>query len=157
MLNDLRRRQQHAVAAYLARREGFDYDTLQAGPPSAGDPPAKDDFDLSAFEVMRGLHYAGITPAELVEALTGIDDTPEKPGYHLTPIAKGVLGEPSKIIEEAAEFADAVQQGATIMGLVELADLQGAIRAYLARFNLTLADLDAMADITERAFVNGRR
>ena len=86
-----------------------------------------------------------------------MDDNLHKPGYHLVPIAKGVLGEPSKIIEEAAEFADAVAQGATIMGLIELADLLGAIKAYLVRHNLTLEDLETMSSITERAFANGRR
>jgi len=35
-----------------------------------------------------------------------------EPGYHKRTITKGQLGEASKIIEEAEEFADAVDQGA---------------------------------------------
>ena len=98
-----------------------------------------------------------MTATELAQAIGHLDPMVEDPGYHLTPIAKGVLGEPSKIAEEAAEFADAVAQGATIMALIELADLLGAIKAYLVKHNLTLADLETMSAITERAFVNGRR
>lgn len=82
-----------------------------------------------------------------------------KPGYHTKPIAKGVLGEPSKIAEEHEEFQDAVAQGVKIMALVELSDLVGAIRAYLTEHHpgMTLDDLDAMRHVTERAFKNGRR
>jgi hypothetical protein len=81
------------------------------------------------------------------------------PGYHARPIAKGVLGEPSKIIEEIDEFADACEQGVKIMALVELSDAVGAINAYLAKHHpgVTIDDLIAMHHVTERAFRNGRR
>lgn len=83
----------------------------------------------------------------------------DKPGYHLREIAKGVLGEPSKIAEEHAEFQDAVEQGAIVMALVELGDLVGAMKAWLAKRapGITLDDLETQAEITKRAFVNGRR
>lgn len=68
-----------------------------------------------------------------------------------------MFGEASKIVEEAAEFDDAIQQGVVVMALLELADLYGAVRAYAARHNLTMQDLERMADTTERAFRNGRR
>lgn len=82
-----------------------------------------------------------------------------KPGYHLRPIAKGVLGEASKIVEEAEEFAEAIEQGVALMALLELADLQGAVEAYLANHHpsLRLDDLKAMSAVTKRAFANGRR
>ncbi len=79
------------------------------------------------------------------------------PGYHVAVIPKGVYGEASKIAEEAAEFADAHRQGVVIMELVELADLYGAVRAYVGRHGLTMADLERMADVTERAFKSGAR
>jgi hypothetical protein len=81
------------------------------------------------------------------------------PGYHLAKIEKGKRGEPSKIAEECAEFIDACDQGSSIMALVELSDLYGAMRAYLAKHHptVTMDDLRAMNDITERAFKNGRR
>lgn len=81
------------------------------------------------------------------------------PGYHLTPIVKGELGQPSKVAEECAEFIDACAQDCRVMALVELADLYGAMRAYLAHHHPTLnmRDLEIMADINERAFRNGRR
>jgi phosphoribosyl-ATP pyrophosphohydrolase len=84
---------------------------------------------------------------------------PFQPGYHLTPIDKGILGEMSKIMEEAEEAADAVMQGCEIMVLVELSDLYGAIKAYLTKHHpsMTMESLAAMSAITERAFVNGRR
>jgi NTP pyrophosphatase (non-canonical NTP hydrolase) len=83
----------------------------------------------------------------------------DKPGYHLKPIEKGVLGEASKVQEEVEEFMDAVEQGVSIMALVELADLMGAVIAYLAKHhpNMTLQDLLAMNEVTARAFRNGKR
>ena len=82
-----------------------------------------------------------------------------KPGYHVRVIHKGVLGDPSKIIEELEEFRDALDQGAILMALVELSDMIGATEAYLAKHHpsITLDDLRTMSDITKRAFVNGRR
>lgn len=82
-----------------------------------------------------------------------------KPGYHTRPIQKGVLGEVSKIVEEAMEVDDAAAQGVKLMVLAELSDLVGAIKAFLTKHHpdLTLDDLDAMSHVTERAFKNGRR
>lgn len=97
--------------------------------------------------------WRGALPAR-VRVMT---EPPRRPGYHIREIPRGVLGEPSKIIEEAREFEDATEQGCIVMGLVELADLYGAIRAYAARHGLTMQDLERMADITERAFHNGHR
>lgn len=82
-----------------------------------------------------------------------------KPGYHTKPIAKGVLGEASKITEEHDEFQDAVAQGVKVMALVELSDMIGAVQAYLDKHHAgtTLDDLIAMNHVTARAFRNGRR
>lgn len=77
--------------------------------------------------------------------------------YHLTPIAKGVYGQASKLQEEVAELMDAHDQGIKIMVMNELADLYGAMRAYAKNLNLTMEDLEAMANVTERAFASGRR
>lgn len=81
------------------------------------------------------------------------------PGYHLSFIPKGVLGELSKIREELLEAEDAQEQGASVMVLVELSDLVGALKAYLKAKHpsVTLSDLEKMADITARAFASGRR
>jgi hypothetical protein len=81
------------------------------------------------------------------------------PGYHLTPITKGELGQISKLREEIEELADAEAQNARIMALVELSDLVGALKAYLETHypGFSLTDLETMADITARAFRNGRR
>lgn len=82
-----------------------------------------------------------------------------KPGYHMRNIDKGVLGDPSKIFEEVEEFMDAVDQKVSVMALVELSDLMGAVDAYLAKHHPSISfdDLRAMSDVTKRAFVNGRR
>lgn len=86
-------------------------------------------------------------------------NTDEYPGYHVTPIARGTFGEPSKITEEMEEFLDALSQGNPIMALVELSDLLGAVEGYLVRYfpNTSLNDLIVMKDATKRAFVNGHR
>lgn len=54
----------------------------------------------------------------------------ENPGYHVTVIEKGVLGEFSKIREEYLECMDAFNQFCVIMALVEMSDLLGAMRWY---------------------------
>lgn len=81
------------------------------------------------------------------------------PGYHMKQIERGEIGEISKIREEVEELQDAHDQQSKIMELVELSDLVGAIKFYLRKYHptTTLADLEKMASITERAFTNGRR
>jgi hypothetical protein len=82
-----------------------------------------------------------------------------RPGYHVSEIPRGKLGSSSKILEEVLELIDAEKQGCKVMALVELSDLVGAIRAYLAAngHTMTFHDLEVMADITKRAFDNGHR
>jgi hypothetical protein len=81
------------------------------------------------------------------------------PGYHINPIPKGVVGESSKILEEVLELQDAESQNASIMALVELSDMIGAVELYLARHHpsVSLDDLIVMSRITQRAFRNGHR
>lgn len=80
-------------------------------------------------------------------------------GYHLKPIPKGVVGEPTKIVEEMAEFLDALKQDNPVMALVELSDQIAAIGQWLARHHpsITVADLATMGEATVRAFENGHR
>lgn len=80
-------------------------------------------------------------------------------GYHLANITKGEFGEASKVIEEVDEFIDAINQGSSVMALVELSDLVGAIRGYLTKHHpsVKIEDLIIMSKITERAFLNGHR
>jgi hypothetical protein len=80
-------------------------------------------------------------------------------GYHSTEIPKGELGEISKIDEEFLEFKDAVLQDAKVMQLCELADMLGAIEAFLEQHHPSfgLNDLVKMASLTRRAFVSGKR
>jgi len=83
----------------------------------------------------------------------------KNPGYHLVEIPKGKLGEVSKIEEELAELQDARTQKSSIMELVELSDLFGAIEHYLRKQHpgTTMDDLATMSRITQRAFKSGRR
>jgi phosphoribosyl-ATP pyrophosphohydrolase len=83
----------------------------------------------------------------------------ENPGYHVRKIKRGVMGEASKILEEAEEFIDANEQRCKIMELVELSDILGAIEAYLAKSypSINITDLFCMNEITKRAFHNGHR
>lgn len=78
-------------------------------------------------------------------------------GYHLYKIEKGILGQFSKIKEEFLEAEDAIKQNNSVMALVELSDLLGAIEAYAKTFNMSLNDLLTMKDATKRAFETGRR
>jgi hypothetical protein len=80
-------------------------------------------------------------------------------GYHINKIEKGVLGSISKIKEEFEELLDAHSQGSTIMELVELSDLYGAIKIYLEVNypGISMKDLELFSIITERAFKSGDR
>jgi hypothetical protein len=80
-------------------------------------------------------------------------------GYHIAYIVRGQFGEPSKIMEEAAEFNDAIMQGNPVMALCELSDMLGAIEGYLERKHpsITMNHLLRMKDATKRAFKEGHR
>lgn len=78
-------------------------------------------------------------------------------GYHINEIPRGVYGEFSKITEEFLESQDAHCQGNSIMVLLELSDLLGAIEAYCVQHNMTLVDLIKMKESTNRAFLDGTR
>lgn len=80
-------------------------------------------------------------------------------GYHVASIPRGVLGEVSKIEEELAEFKDALAQRCSVMALLELTDLIGAIDGWLERYHpsIELGDLLSMTAITKRAFKSGHR
>jgi len=78
--------------------------------------------------------------------------------YHINKINKGVLGEFSKVQEEWDELMDARQQGGKILELCELADLYGAIDAYLQHtYGMSIADIKQMSDMTVSAFQEGSR
>jgi hypothetical protein len=83
----------------------------------------------------------------------------EPTGYHKAAITRGVFGDDSKIYEEIDEFADALDQGVSIMALVELSDVVGAIAGWLAKHHpsITLEDLLAMSAVTKRAFLANER
>lgn len=81
----------------------------------------------------------------------------EKPGYHVTNIKKGELGQTSKIQEELDELKDALAQGSKIMAAVELADLYGALEAFAETQGYSMNDLRIFSFITKRAFTNGHR
>jgi hypothetical protein len=86
------------------------------------------------------------------------DPPPTDPnGYHKRKIARGKLGEISKVKEECEEFEDAIEQGIVIMAHAELADIYGALKALAAAHGLKMSDLEKMDSATERAFNSGRR
>jgi len=80
-------------------------------------------------------------------------------GYHQAEIPRGEIGELSKILEEVHEAIDADDQGVSIMVLVELADIYGALELVLERRfpTFTMGDLQAMSKVTRRAFESGHR
>lgn len=77
--------------------------------------------------------------------------------YHLKDIPRGEFGKLSKIREELDEAQDAEDQGCQIMLALELADLYGALEAYVENMSLTMDDLRVMSEITKRAFKTGYR
>ena len=79
-------------------------------------------------------------------------------GYHIDEIPRGEFGEVSKIREELLELEDAIKQNNTIMALIELSDMIGAIEGFvLKNTSLTLSDLIIMKDATKKAFEDGTR
>lgn len=107
-------------------------------------------FSIMEYVIQEGKKYDENTELEYVNPA---------PGYHLSKIAKGEIGQISKIQEELFELEDAAKQGATVMELVELSDLYGAIEHYLEKHHpsTAMSDLEKMSNITRRAFENGRR
>lgn len=59
----------------------------------------------------------------------------DNPGYHVNVIDKGVYGQFSKVAEEFQEVQDAWEQNCSIMALVELSDMLGAMEAYYVDFH----------------------
>jgi hypothetical protein len=85
-------------------------------------------------------------------------------GYHKVAIAKGVYGEPSKLLEEMEELKDALSQdkGETnkVLILCELTDIISAIRGYLTQHfagKITLADLEHQATKNEENWSDRQR
>lgn len=104
------------------------------------------------------LKYAGILSN--IEVAWNTVNPPKPKGYHMDDIPKGEYGEISKIIEEALELKDAMEQGQKLMCLVELSDIVGAIEGYLENHydgKVTVTDLFNMANATKRAFESGQR
>ena len=78
-------------------------------------------------------------------------------GYHKKVIAKGVLGEFSKIREEMDELEDAYMQGDIVLQICEMTDLIGAIESYIKNYNLSIEDLKKFSDKTKSAFIENKR
>lgn len=78
-------------------------------------------------------------------------------GYHKVEIAKGKIGEFSKIKEEFEELTDAVGQQNKVLIICELTDLIGAVEEYIKQYNLTIQDLKDFSDLTKSAFKEGKR
>lgn len=80
-------------------------------------------------------------------------------GYHVAKIPKGEIGFLSKIDEEVAELRDSVDQGNSIMALCEIADIYGALEAFIEKRypGISMEDIKKMSDATRRAFASGRR
>jgi hypothetical protein len=118
--------------------------------------------EKKTIKILAGSNFPHILrPHQREVIMSSHEQTQAQPsfGYHKRMIAKGTLGEVSKIREELEELEDAVEQKAEIMALVELSDLYGAMEAYLQRHHpsLDMKDLAIMAAITQRAFQSGRR
>lgn len=80
-------------------------------------------------------------------------------GYHKKQITPGNFGDLSKIYEELEELQDAEDQKASILMLVEMSDLIGAIEGYLEKHfpGMLLSDLIQMSNLTKSAFKDGSR
>jgi len=81
-------------------------------------------------------------------------------GYHVAEITRGEYGELSKVLEEAEELKDAMEQGQKLMCLIELSDMLGAIEGYLEKHyagKITMTDLFNMSNATRNAFESGYR
>jgi len=77
--------------------------------------------------------------------------------YHINKINKGIIGEFSKIREEFDELSDAVEQNVPPLIICELCDLIGAIEMYSSKWNISLADLIKMKNLTKSSFKEGTR
>jgi hypothetical protein len=77
----------------------------------------------------------------------------ENPGYHINVIDKGVYGEFSKVAEEFQEVQDAWEQKCSIMAIVELSDMLGAMETFYPNFHKHLEQ--AREQLRHRIVQNG--
>lgn len=119
-----------------------------------------DDIELGSYGIRQWkdiiwIYGTGCAEPRLTYAVNKV----MKPGYHLSLIPKTtVIHSVDKIIEEYEEFIDSIRQGTSLMEIVELSDLIGAIDMYISKkYNLTLDDLIIFNNITRRSFINKRR
>lgn len=66
--------------------------------------------------------------------------------WHVNDIEKGVYGELSKIREELEEAEDALNNGNTLMMLIELSDIIGAVEGIAEKYNLSITELKTFSD-----------
>ena len=78
-------------------------------------------------------------------------------GYHKVHIEKGEYGNISKVEEELHELKDAIEQDSTILAMVELSDLYGALEGLAETLGVTMEQVIRFSNITKRAFTNGYR
>jgi phosphoribosyl-ATP pyrophosphohydrolase len=78
-------------------------------------------------------------------------------GFHKKLIQRGELGEISKVIEEAKEFEDAMEQNLKILAMWELSDIYGALELVAEKFHLTMEDLKNMSEKNKELFKSNER
>lgn len=66
--------------------------------------------------------------------------------WHKKEIKKGIYGELSKVEEELAEAKDALEQNNTLMYLIELSDIVGAVEGIIEKHGLSLEELITFSD-----------
>ncbi len=152
------------------QEEGHSHVYSRVGAATPDFRPANE--DLLRLSLDRALTAAKLTLDDVVEIEKAQRSQPTRgetllkslprlsnPGYHLRDIPRSPHGSVLKVVEEAMELAEAVEQGVSVMALCECADVVGALRGYLRRqhSDVSFDDLIKMADVTERAFTSGRR
>lgn len=112
-------------------------------------------YGIREYNNIKWIYATGVAEPRLSHVI----NSNKKSGYHFEIIPKYEIGTAGKIFEEMSEFHDALLQNNKIMALVELSDLYGAIQLYLKKnyHNITMEDLNKMNEITQNAFINGRR
>ena len=66
--------------------------------------------------------------------------------WHKKEIKKGIYGELSKVEEELAEAKDALEQNNTLMYLIELSDIVGAVEGIIEKHGLSLEEIITFSD-----------
>ena len=138
--------------------------------PKEHNPPSEDLLRMSLSAALRAAHLTLDDVIAIEERIVMSCQTiansqftsaqiSQNPSYHTREFVKGAHGTADKIVEEALEVLDSMQQGIRVMALHECSDVISAVRGFVSKEfpGIDFSEVLAMSAVTDRAFNSGKR